>query len=103
MYRRNFLKRSLGGTVSLAVLQSRAFAASDEAPLRVGLIGCGWYGKNDLLHLMQVAPVEVVGLCDVDSQMLANAADVVGYTPCLPMSKSMSRSAVHKSYGLLFG
>lgn len=45
--------------------------------MRFGLIGCGWYGKTDLLHLIQVAPVEVVGLADVDSQMLAGAADLV--------------------------
>ncbi|MDB4438494.1 Gfo/Idh/MocA family oxidoreductase [bacterium] len=44
---------------------------------RVALIGSGWYGKIDLLRLIQVAPVEVVGLCDVDSQMLAGAADIV--------------------------
>ncbi|MBV9678713.1 MAG: Gfo/Idh/MocA family oxidoreductase, partial [Acidobacteriaceae bacterium] len=44
---------------------------------RVGLIGCGWYGKIDLLRLVQVAPVEVVSLCDVDAQMLAGAADIV--------------------------
>ena len=44
---------------------------------RVGLIGCGWYGKSDLLRLIQVAPVEVVSLCDVDKQMLAGAAEIV--------------------------
>ena len=43
-------------------------------PLRVGLIGSGWYGKCDLLRLLQVAPVEVVSLCDVDRQMLSDAA-----------------------------
>src|SRR5205807_4391416 len=31
----------------------------------------------DLFRLIQVAPVEVVSLCDVDKQMLANAADMV--------------------------
>ena len=41
---------------------------------RVGLIGTGWYGKCDLLRLLQVAPVDVVSLCDVDSVMLADAA-----------------------------
>ena len=44
---------------------------------RVGLIGTGWYGKCDLLRLIQVAPVEVVSLCDVDQQTLAEAADLV--------------------------
>jgi predicted dehydrogenase len=43
----------------------------------VGLIGCGWYGKVDLLRLIQVAPVEVVSLCDVDRNMLSEAAEIV--------------------------
>ena len=42
---------------------------------RVALIGSGWYGKVDLLRLIQVAPVEVVALCDVDSAILSGAAD----------------------------
>ncbi len=45
------------------------------APYRVALIGCGWYGKSDLWRLLQVAEVEVVGLCDVDRRMLEEAAD----------------------------
>ncbi len=44
---------------------------------RVALIGSGWYGKIDLFRLIQVAPVEVVALCDVDSTMLSGAADMV--------------------------
>ena len=44
---------------------------------RVGLIGCGWYGKVDLLRLIQVAPVEVVSLCEVDKQLLTRAAEIV--------------------------
>lgn len=42
----------------------------------MGLIGTGWYGKCDLFRLIQVAPVEVVSLCDVDKNMLAQAADM---------------------------
>jgi predicted dehydrogenase len=69
MNRRQFL--ALSGTA--------AFAAQFDAQKRrrVGLIGCGWYGKADLLRLIQVAPVEVVSLCDVDKQMLAEAAQIV--------------------------
>lgn len=44
---------------------------------RVGVIGTGWYGKCDVFRLIQVAPVEVVSLCDVDSKMLDEAADLV--------------------------
>src|SRR5437016_5736388 len=43
---------------------------------RVGLIGAGWYGKSDLWRLIQVAPVEVVAICDVDKQMLAGAVEI---------------------------
>jgi predicted dehydrogenase len=77
MFRRDFLKAGIGGAASLALLQPRVFAAATDTPLRVGLIGCGWYGKTDLFHLIQVAPVEVVGLCDVDKQMVAQAAELV--------------------------
>src|SRR5262249_10883127 len=48
-----------------------------QKPIRAGLIGCGWYGKSDLFRLIQVAPVEVVSLCDVDKRMLVEAADLV--------------------------
>jgi len=77
MHRRRFLKAGIVGSAALAGLQSRVFAAADDKPLRVALIGCGWYGKTDLLHLNQVAPIEVVGLCDVDRKMLDAAAELV--------------------------
>jgi predicted dehydrogenase len=55
----------------------------------VGLIGCGWYGKADLFRLIQIAPVEVVSLCDVDSQMLADAAEM---TATRQLSKKQPRT-----------
>ena len=70
MYRREFLKAA--STLPLAAGYTTAFA--DKTP-RVGLIGAGWYGKCDLFRLIQVAPVEVVSICDVDKQMLSEAAD----------------------------
>src|SRR5947207_2961511 len=73
MNRREFLG---AGGAGLA-LTSTAAADNDARPPRVGLIGCGWYGKCDLFRLLQVAPVEVVALCDVDSRMLGEAADMV--------------------------
>jgi predicted dehydrogenase len=76
MHRRNFLR---AGTASLALsaLAAPARAFTADKPLRVGLIGTGWYGKIDLLRLIQVAPVNVVSLCDVDRNMLSAAADLV--------------------------
>ena len=55
---------------------------------RVGLIGCGWYGKTDLFRLLQVAPVEVVSLCDVDKLMLA---DAIGQVSAQQESKKKPR------------
>jgi predicted dehydrogenase len=83
MRRRTFLHAGAAGTLaSLASFQQLApfaFAnvARERRPRRVGLIGCGWYGKCDLLRLLQVEPVEVAALCDVDTKMLADAADIV--------------------------
>jgi predicted dehydrogenase len=74
MNRRDFLH---SGAAGLALASTGAFVAAAEKTPRVGLIGCGWYGKCDLLRLIQVAPVEVVSLCDVDKKMLAEAADIV--------------------------
>ncbi|HNR98310.1 MAG TPA: Gfo/Idh/MocA family oxidoreductase [Planctomycetota bacterium] len=74
MNRRSFIKAGVAG---LAMSSLPALAAEAGAKKRVGVIGPGWYGKCDLLRLIQVAPVEVVSLCDVDAKMLAEAADIV--------------------------
>jgi predicted dehydrogenase len=75
MNRRTFLKTS-SSALALSSLGYHRSEAGQKAP-RVGLIGCGWYGKCDLLRLIQVAPVDVVSLCDVDKKMLAEAAEIV--------------------------
>lgn len=77
MDRRQFLRSTAGSLAlsSFVPLLPAAFAA-EPAARRVGLIGAGWYGKCDLFRLLQVEPVEVVSLCDVDSRMLAEAADI---------------------------
>ncbi len=64
------------GLAGLAVA-SPAYSYEDQKRRRVGLIGCGWYGKIDLFRLIQIAPVEVVSLCDVDKQMLSDAGSMV--------------------------
>jgi predicted dehydrogenase len=74
MNRRQFVYTSAAGLAGLACAQAEQ--AADQKKLRVGLIGCGWYGKTDLFRLIQVSPVEVVSLCDVDSRMLADAAEL---------------------------
>ena len=65
MRRRHFLRTGGAAAVALAGFRRYAEVFADTR-LRVGLIGTGWYGKCDLFRLLQVAPVEVVSLCDVD-------------------------------------
>jgi predicted dehydrogenase len=75
--RRLFLK---GASASLALSAFGAYGMDIINPaktLQVALIGTGWYGKSDLFRLMQVAPVEVVALCDVDKHILTEAGELV--------------------------
>jgi predicted dehydrogenase len=75
--RRRFLQ---GATASLALsaLGARGMdIINPPKPYRVALIGTGWYGKNDLFRLMQVAPVDVVALCDTDRNHLEHAGKLV--------------------------
>ena len=73
--RRQFLRNS-SALLALASLHSSGIDQWSYAPKRrVALIGTGWYGKSDLFRLMQVAPTEVVGLCDVDKRQLQEATE----------------------------
>ena len=65
MTRRTLLQSSLA-----------AVPLQGQTPKRVGLIGTGWYGKCDLVRLIQVAPVGVGSLCGPDKKMLAGAAEM---------------------------
>ena len=75
MQRRDFLKAGAAG-LALSAAVPLVHAAADDQPKRVGLIGCGWYGKIDLFRLIQVSAMEVVSLCDVDNKLLTEAADM---------------------------
>lgn len=75
--RRDFLKGS-SAMMTLASFGLLGMNFKDqEGPIRVALIGAGWYGKSDLFRLIQVADVEVVGLADPDKNMLEAAGQLV--------------------------
>ena len=78
----NFKRRQLlkGAAASIALSAFGLPAMSFDTPTKVwkvGLIGTGWYGKSDLFRLIQVAPVNVVALCDVDAHQLSQAGEMV--------------------------
>ncbi len=92
MNRRHFLKTAAAAGFALTAFP--AFAAElADARKRVGLIGTGWYGKCDLFRLLQIAPVEVVSLCDVDKRMLASAADL-----CAERQQSKKKPRTYGDY-----
>ncbi len=104
MKRRDFLRTSAAAAAGVAAFGpewARAFTFGRSPYLeqfadmkkRVGLIGSGWYGKADLLRMIQVAPVDVVSLCDVDSVMLSEAADLVA-----SRQASKKRPRTYKDY-----
>jgi len=75
--RRNFIK---GTTAAMFLSTFGAYGFdlnNSDKPIRVGLIGTGWYGTSDLFKLIQVANVNVVALCDVDSNFLNDVAQQV--------------------------
>ena len=75
--RRLFLRTATASLALTAIGAQGMDIINPAKNLRVGLIGTGWYGKSDLFRLMQVAPVDVVALCDVDKHQLQGAADLV--------------------------
>jgi predicted dehydrogenase len=75
--RRNFLQSTAAGAVVLSQFPAVLRADEPERKIKLGLIGCGWYGMVDLRAALKAGGVEPVALCDVDSDHLAKSADEV--------------------------
>ncbi|MEP3210627.1 MAG: Gfo/Idh/MocA family oxidoreductase [Maribacter sp.] len=75
--RRKFIK-STSAALALSSMGAYGFESIyRDKPWRVGLIGCGWYGTSDLFKLIQVADVDVISVCDVDSKFMDSTATQV--------------------------
>lgn len=73
MNRRSFIEKS---ALSSAALVS-AFhipSLSQDRKLKIGLIGAGWYGMVITKAALKVGGVEVIGICDVDTEHLSASA-----------------------------
>lgn len=74
MDRRSFIGKTTLGTAGLiTALNYPAFA--QDLKLKVGLIGCGWYGMVISTAALKVGGVEIAAVCDVDSEHLKTSAD----------------------------
>jgi predicted dehydrogenase len=67
----------LGTLAAGAALAGRRHAAGADGPLKLGLIGCGWYGGVVLKAAFEAGGVEVVALCDVDAAHLGEMSEEV--------------------------
>lgn len=76
MERRHFIKKA---TIGSSALATSMFAHSfpQNHKLKIGLIGAGWYGMVITTAALKVGGVEVVAICDVDSDHLNSSADEV--------------------------
>jgi Predicted dehydrogenases and related proteins len=76
MNRRTFIKRtSLGTAAVVSGFRTPLFAQNPT--LRIGLIGSGWYGMVITKAALQAGGVEVIGVCDVDSEHLKKSIDEI--------------------------
>jgi predicted dehydrogenase len=76
MSRRRFLQTTAGAVV-LAQLPAtvQAAEADSNAKLKLGLIGCGWWGMVDARAALKSGEVEFLAICDVDSDHLNQSAE----------------------------
>jgi predicted dehydrogenase len=82
--RRSFLQKAAAGVAGAAIVPSAARAGVSAASqdqvaganrrVRVGLIGCGGQGTNDLRAMLRLG-AQCVALCDVDDEQVAKAKD----------------------------
>ena len=77
--RRTFLKTGAAAAAASMLTNTASPAASllNNAPIRIGFIGCGGMGSNHLRTLSKRNDVQVVTVCDVDTEKLAAAAKII--------------------------
>jgi len=73
MDRRSFIQKSALTTAGL-ITAPHIPALTRNRKIKAGLIGCGWYGMAITKSALKTGDVEVVAICDVDSEHLAHSA-----------------------------
>jgi predicted dehydrogenase len=75
--RRQFLQSSALGAVVLSQGPAVLEGAEPDRKFKFGLIGCGWYGMEDAKAALKAGGVEIVCVCDVDSDHLSQSVDAL--------------------------
>ncbi|MBC7873694.1 MAG: Gfo/Idh/MocA family oxidoreductase, partial [Ferruginibacter sp.] len=75
MDRRNFIK---SGAIVAGSLVIDLPSTTNQDKIKLAILGTGWWGTDILLrNALDSGQFEIVGLCDIDSVALNNAADIV--------------------------
>lgn len=76
MERRNFIKTA---SIASAAMATSFYTSGITQPkkIKIALIGAGWYGMVITKAALKVGGVEVIGICDVDSNHLNTSADEI--------------------------
>ncbi|MCB0668354.1 MAG: Gfo/Idh/MocA family oxidoreductase [Saprospiraceae bacterium] len=92
MERRAFLKQS----TLLASAWAIPALKTDDRPIKLGIVGTGWWGTDYLLRFAQKSgEFDIVALCDVCSVTLDNAVEKL-------MSAGVSKPALYSDYKALY-
>jgi len=83
--RRDFVRSLAAGTA--ATLAYGSLTSAQERKVKIGLIGCGWWGMINLNAAYKAGGIETVAICDVDSANLeASSAEIVKLQGTAPRS-----------------
>ena len=74
--RRGFC-RALAGAGAVAQMPAAVRGAATAQTVKLGVIGCGWYGMVNVQAAFKAGAVDIVAVCDVDSEHLRIAAEEV--------------------------
>ena len=73
--RRRFLQLTAGGSVACTLIGSSVRARAQNDKVNVAFVGVGGRGGSNLSTLYDTGSVNVVGICDVNSQHLDRTAE----------------------------
>ena len=76
MKRRSFIQKTAIGSAAMITAFPYPAMAKDKK-LKLGLIGCGWYGMVDATTALKVGGVEFIAMCDIDTEHLKSSTDKI--------------------------
>ncbi len=78
--RRQFLQTTAAGAAAIgtsAIHPVHSWAAGQPSQINIGIVGCGWRGGQLLGLFLKVPGVNIVGLCDVDQELVSQLGEQV--------------------------